>query len=390
MKLKNYKFYIVANTLVWPYKGNNMAGSMKNIFELIKVLDGYNIEHYFIGPQIAYSWLNYEGLRSNHLITSRIKNRPTFLFSWIWVTLMTLINPPKIKNNSILYSESEFLPNTIPIIRMKRKNKNIKWICCVRSLAPRQFYLKDFRFIKDCLYIFSQWLSAKIFIKYADLVFVVNSKIKNQMLSYGVPENKISIIDNGININLVNSISNNTEKMYDAVFIGRIMHHKGILDLIEIWSDVIKKIPQAKIAILGNGEDYYLDQIKSKISKYKLENHFLLLGFIGGKEKYKIIKKSKMLVLPSYLEGKPNAFNDAMSCRIPIITYQLDYYKEFYQELLNNVKVGDKEKFSKKIIELLSNNKERKKQGEQNYNFIKKYDWQVVINTNLNYINNIL
>jgi len=219
---------------------------------------------------------------------------------------------------------------------------------------------------------------------------VVNSKIKEQLLLYKVPENKIRIINNGIDFNLLNNVLDNTKKEYDAVFVGRLMHHKGILDLVEIWSKVVKKIPEAKIAILGNGEKYYLEQIKKKIIQHKLEKSFLLLGFIDGNGKYKIMKKSKMLILPSYLEGKPNVFNEAMACKLPVVTYELDYYKEFYGNLLNYVRKGDKEKFAQKIISLLNNKNMRLKQGRANGDFINKYSWQNVITTNLSYIEAIL
>lgn len=384
--LKNKHFYIISNTLVWPFNNHDMAGSVRNVLELIRYLDKNFIKHYFISSKVGYQWVEKNGLSSEHIITSTVNNKITWFLAWIWITIVSLFFRPKIGNNAILYSEAEFLPNTIPILRWKKNGD--KWICCVRSLAPRKFCFRDLRIIKDPLYIFSQWLSAKIFIKYADLVFVVNHEIKKQMLKYGVQESKIKVIDNGIDLNMVNSVTDQ-DKKYEAVFVGRIMHHKGIFDLMEIWQKVMIVFPDAKIIILGNGEDYYMKNVKAEINNLGLENNFILKGFIDGVEKYKLIKQSKILVLPSYLEGKPNAFNDGMSSKLPIVAYELSYYREFYGSMINYTVVGDKDGFANAIIKLLQNPEEAKLQGSKGYNFISQYDWRNVIDKNINYINKL-
>ena len=83
------------------------------------------------------------------------------------------------------------------------------------------------------------------------------------------PENRqkdILSIYGGVNFEQIDEakIEKITGWKYDAVFCSRLHQQKGISQLLNVWSIVIKKFPTAQLAIIGNGDPNYELFLKDK------------------------------------------------------------------------------------------------------------------------------
>ena len=100
-----------------------------------------------------------------------------------------------------------------------------------------------------------------------------------------------------------------------AVAVGRLNEQKGYEDLIQIFSRVIKKCPNAALVILGEGE--LKEELESIIREKKLENNIKLLGV--KKNPFSYMAKCDVYVSTSKHEGFPNTLVEAMACGLPVI-----------------------------------------------------------------------
>lgn len=100
----------------------------------------------------------------------------------------------------------------------------------------------------------------------------------------------------------------------DIVFVGQLIHNKGIFELVEACKD----IPNIKLKMFGSSNDVVEKKLKEKAG---INNNWLE---IYGETDYETVIKNMMsagvFVLPTYTEGFPNVILESMACSCPIVT----------------------------------------------------------------------
>ena len=139
------------------------------------------------------------------------------------------------------------------------------------------------------------------------------------------------------------------------LFVGRLVPEKGIFTLLKAFQNVIKKYPDEKLCIVGDG--IQLIEFQNFVIKNNLSN----VSFLGNKtrEELQIIySNAKFIVVPSeYVEAYGNVILESLSFGKTVITSDLVGIKN---EILKN-KVGliysfnNQMELEEKMIELLSN-----------------------------------
>ena len=66
-----------------------------------------------------------------------------------------------------------------------------------------------------------------------------------------------------------------------------------------------------------------------------------------GGEKIKILKQSRLFVLPSFYESWGMVAAEAMAAGLPVVAYSLPVYQDLFSKGINQVKIGDKMVFAK-------------------------------------------
>jgi len=102
---------------------------------------------------------------------------------------------------------------------------------------------------------------------------------------------------------------------------GRLVDQKGHWHLIRAFTEVLKKIPDAKLLILGQGENEgYLQEL---ISKLKMNDNVILNGYKSNP--YPYMNEADIFVFPSIFEGLGNILVECMACELPIISSDCQY-----------------------------------------------------------------
>ena len=185
-------------------------------------------------------------------------------------------------------------------------------------------------------------------------------------------KNKIIVIEGGIDLKLSSKVKYRKPK-FDAVFIGRFHQQKGVLELIDIWKIVTEKKKNVKLAMIGSGA--LENEVKEKIKKANLEKNIILFGFKDGIEKIKIFKNSKIVLHPALYDSGGMAACEAMACKLPGVSYNLEALKTYYPKGMLKTKIGDKKEFAKNILLLLENKKLYNKLKKQAYSLAREWDW---------------
>lgn len=278
----------------------------------------------------------------------------------------------------IVYSASDFWPDSIPAFILKTKYKYLKWIAGFYLFAPRPFSeespYKGRRAWRGLLYYLSQipvyWLIKKC----ADTVFVTNELDRRKFIDGDrFAPNRVIAVRGGVDTKTPVSIPEPRKKKYDAVFIGRFHPQKGVLELIDIWKIVCEKRRNAKLAMIGVGD--LEGEIRRKIESLGLKNNVVLFGFKDGIEKLKIFKNSKIVVHPATYDSGGMAPCEAMTCGLPGVSFDLSVLRTYYPKGMLKTPCFDLRAFSENILRLLEDVALYEKLRKDALELTKEWDW---------------
>ena len=278
----------------------------------------------------------------------------------------------------IVYSSSDFWPDSLPAWILKMRFRNIHWIAGFYLFAPSPFSkdspYKGPQLLNGLLYYFSQLPVYYLIKKYASMVWVTSEPDRSRFIGNNQLNNKTVIaVLGGADVTTPNSIVEPENKQFDAVFIGRFHPQKGVLELIDIWRYVCNSKSNAKLAVIGEGQ--LESALKKKIEQNHLDKNVVLFGFKDGVEKLRIFKKSRVVVHPALYDSGGMAACEAMACGLPGVSFDLPALKTYYPKGMIKTPCFDLEAFAKNILKLLNDESFYKKTAKDALNLASEWDW---------------
>lgn len=153
----------------------------------------------------------------------------------------------------------------------------------------------------------------------ADRVITVSLWTKKIAIKrYGIPENKIQVVHNGVRLK-------KTIKVFSfprfgspiITFLGRITHQKGPSFFVEAAQKVVSEFPDAHFIMAGSGD--LLPQIMEKVAHLKLSSKFHFTGFLKGDEVDRVWSMTDVYVMPSVSEPFGITPLEAIQQGVPVI-----------------------------------------------------------------------
>jgi glycosyltransferase involved in cell wall biosynthesis len=302
--------------------------------------------------------------------------------------LSALLLDLDIKEGTVFYSGSQFLPDVLPIYILKSRKTNVKWVQVIFHLIPLPT-LREGSFLTNLTSFSEQIPSFHLIRQKADSIFVLNNLVNSQLVKLGFSKDKIYVTGAGINLSQIDEIQRAAGVDYDACFLGRLNPAKGIFDLVEIWKLVVSKKKSAKLAIIYVGFKDVESTLAKRIKEENLGSNVFMLP-LTEKEALSVVKSSSIFVFPSHEEGWGIAITEAMACKLPVVAYNLPVYKEIFGQDIITVRLKDFESFSNEIVNLLDDEGKRKILGEKGRARVTMYDWTIVAADELSLIKKVL
>lgn len=157
----------------------------------------------------------------------------------------------------------------------------------------------------------------KRLLKECSKIIVLGKEWEKRILAIE-PSSKTVIVNNTVEVPINYEKKINYESL-NILFLGVLIKRKGIFDLISAISELNKKIDlkDVKFIIAGSGNEE--ENVKAKAKELNVDKYIHFTGWIDVEQKKELLKKSQLLILPSYNEGLPMAILEAMSYGLPII-----------------------------------------------------------------------
>ena len=222
-------------------------------------------------------------------------------------------------------------------------------------------------------------LSAKTLNK-SSKILVANNETKEIVNEfYDVSPEKIEIMPNGIDTKIFHTSVIKKSKM--ILFSGVMYNHRGIDVLLNAAPTVIKKIPEVKFVLLGDGPE--LDNLKKIAENLKIEKNIEFKGWIKRDEVMNYLADASIAIGPLRSttvtkNALPIKVLEYMASSLPILSQKDTLANDVLVDDENGYSVTDPEDLATKIIHILENNEKRIKMGTKSYEMSLKFDWENV------------
>ncbi|WNZ29537.1 MAG: glycosyltransferase [Candidatus Bathyarchaeota archaeon] len=165
-------------------------------------------------------------------------------------------------------------------------------------------------------------------LKNASKVIALNRFEADQYVGMGVPEEKIAILPNGIdlseygNLPPKGSFKNkfgvaDDEKI--VLYVGRLHASKGLDLLAHAFKLVLETVNQVRLVVVGPDDGGYAATFSNLISELGIEEKVLLAGFVKKRDKLAAFVDSDVFVTPRF-SGFPITFLESCLAGCPIVT----------------------------------------------------------------------
>ena len=295
-------------------------------------------------------------------VTIRILHSQHLIMMFIWImkciikslNVIRILNNNKIKINFILVPVEDVY-SFIPALILS-KLLRIPVIITIHSL-PRYYTEMKVR-IFSC----------------ASQCITVSKYIACQLKRYGISSFKLTVSTNGIDYETLSKIKVAKEGGPEAIFIGRVSVIKGVYDLVRAWIYVNKILPTVKLGIVGDGD---INGLLHFIHYLKLSDNIKVYGWKPYREAISLLKASKVLILPSYIEGLPFVILDALACNKEVVCYDLPQQRENFNSCpyIHFVPLRNIRKLADSIVATLKSNDKMSK--DHSYiRCLSPFSWQ--------------
>lgn len=219
-------------------------------------------------------------------------------------------------------------------------------------------------------------------IDYSSAVICVSDALKQCLVSYGVPETKLTVIINGIdqeNFNPDIEANPLREKYYLTV--GNLIPLKGHHITLNAFSELLKK----RLIIVGDGEQRRA--LKSQAKYLGIQKRVQFIKHLDQKKLGEFYAGATATILMSSMEGMPNVVLESLACGTPVIACDVGGVSEILNEN-NGILLHDRSEYS--LINAIGNIGDLNQSRTDIANTVKEYRWPDVATRQYNIYSGVL
>ena len=186
----------------------------------------------------------------------------------------------------------------------------------------------------------------------AHRVIVPSRYLAGIVRTWGVPEERLRVIYNAFRLEDPRMPELPERARPRVVSAGRLVPWKGFSGLIDAMARVRKELPEATLAIAGDGPDR---ESLSSYAKVRLGDAALFTGALPHADTLGLIRDADIFVLNSTYEGLSHLLIEALSLGVPVIATDAGGNPELIEDGKNGllVPVGDRDALAAAILHLL-------------------------------------
>lgn len=376
--LEQTKIVCLANAFVSVY---STGGGDQFIIELARRIPK-NVYLTVILPSVGlYHWqrakvtpdnIRFLTLRSN-IFDNKESPIPIFC-AYVIRAIQTYLLLSKLPPFQILHTATDLTPDAVPAYLYHRTHKDVLWAARFFHFFQSPLKREGRLWVNTGSWLLQQ-LSLRL-LKNADLIMIDNLNLKGGLEKHGIDPRRIKLHPGGVSNEDIAKIKPQTSLKSDALFIGRLQPHKGVFDAIDIWRQVVKIKPSAKLTMIGYCHPEVMERLKNAITDAALEKNIYFTGHIHDRGViYRYCRSSKLLLFLDHEAGFGLVIAEAMAAGLPVLAYNLPIFGAVYKRGFLISPLKDTSSVAKHALGLLNHPERREALSREAREEAQRFDW---------------
>lgn len=227
-------------------------------------------------------------------------------------------------------------------------------------------------------------LTFKLVLNQADAIIALTYDMREEVRK--LCNREILVIPNGVDLERFRALSkvearrklqlNADSKI--IIFVGNLYQIKGVRYLIEEMKVIKQECPEVQLLLVGDGVDRRV--LEQLVDKLNLGQCVTFIGAIPNERVPDYLCASDLFVLPSFSEGFPVTFLEAMACGLPILATRVRGLPEIIRDGENGFLVEPRSgiQLAEKALFILRNDNMRDMMSRNNIGQVCRYSWDSV------------
>jgi len=268
--------------------------------------------------------------------------------------------------------------NKIDIVHCHGYKSNIYGLLASRNRVPsvttNHNWLTSGLSLKLYCFLDSCW------IRYFNRIVAVSEKIKKEMLKFGLPEKKIRVIDNGIDLErFAREIPTGRIKEEFGLSgnlkivgtVGSLTTEKGYIHLLKAAKSVLDVGIGVSFLIVGEGP--LRNRLEEEAGKLGIRSNIVFAGYRSDIPE--MLSTMDIFILSSIKEGLPMVLLEAMAAKKPVIATAVGAVPEVIRDHRDGLLVqpGDIEGLKRAIMELARDPEKADRLAANGYERVKNF-----------------
>ncbi len=172
------------------------------------------------------------------------------------------------------------------------------------------------------------------------------------------------------------------------VHIGRVAAGKGQVDAVQACAPLHAAGIDFRLDLVGSiGDDAYSRELKELVNACEYKNQVVLAGFVEDPRVF--LEQADLFLFPSFGEGMPNAFIEALHYGLPCLAYANTVFPEFISMGFHVKLAADRDQrdLADTLLAMVENIEEEKQASEGNANLARERfnverelaDWKAIL-----------
>ena len=204
----------------------------------------------------------------------------------------------------------------------------------------------------------------------------VSESTRDECLARGISASNLTVIYNGISHELFPMRITEKVPSPTIVFFGRLKKYKSVDHLINAFAIVKRSIPDAKLEILGTGDQRSV--LEDLVRELGLETSVTFRGYVADSEKEALLSSAHVIVNSSMKEGWGITNLEANACGTPVVSADVPGLRDSVRNGVSGLlyPYGDVETLANTLLEVLKNEELRLTLSSGAIEWASRFTWE--------------